>query len=601
MSVILGISAYYHDSAAAILVDGELVAAAQEERFTRIKHDNSFPTNAITYVMQEARVEGADITYVAFYEKPFLKFERLLETYYAFAPRGLQSFLKSIPQWIKDKLYTKKKLENSLLMHAISAPLFFPEHHLSHASSAFFPSPYEEAAILTLDGVGEWSTMSLCYGNHNNIEVIQELHFPHSLGLLYSSFTYYCGFEVNEGEYKLMGLAPYSNKSIEAEKYIRLIKENLIDIHSDGSFVLNMRYFDYATNLKMVRVSLWQKLFGFPPRKPESEIKQSYIELAYAIQSVLEEVVLKLQETAKRITNSNNLVLAGGVALNCTCNGKLKETGLFKNIWIQPAAGDAGGAIGAAMAVLYIYEKNTRIPIRPDSMSGMYLGPSYTEKEINRLFRTRDAVAVKYEFSELTNIVASLLNEGAVVGWFQGRMEFGPRALGNRSILADPRCEFMQKKMNLKIKFRESFRPFAPAVLEEDASLFFKIKGVLPYMLMNVSLKENQRIPLAKTSNSHSWQDMLYIKRSKLQAVTHVDYSARIQTVSPKTNLPFYNLLLAFKKLSGVGVLVNTSFNVRGEPIVCTPFDAYDCFLSTDIDYLVIENFLFSKIDQPVS
>lgn len=595
MEIILGISAYYHDSAAALLIDGRLVAAAQEERFTRRKHDESFPVNAINYVMNEAGITGADITYVAFYEKPFIKFERLLETYHAFAPRGLQSFLKAIPVWIKEKLYTKKQLITALLSHSINAPLLFPEHHLSHAASAFFPSPFEEAAILTVDGVGEWNTTTIGKGTGNEIQIIQELNFPHSLGLLYSAFTYYCGFRVNSGEYKLMGLAPYGLKSEQTSHYIRLITEHLVDIREDGSFLLNMKYFDYATGLKMVNTKAWIKLFEIPPRQPESELTPEYINLAYAIQSITEEIMLLLAATAKNLSGSDNLVLAGGVALNCVSNGKIRESGLFKNIWIQPAAGDAGGAVGAAMATWYIHEKKERKVVTPDAMSGAYLGPEFTDKDIENMIRKTGAIANKLSDETLMDEIAILLNKGAIIGWFQGRMEFGPRALGNRSILADPRNESMQRKLNLEIKYRESFRPFAPAVLEEDVSIFFQTGSPSPYMLMTVQLNNNQKQSLPDSYQMLHWQDKLYTKRSLLQAITHVDFSARVQTVSSKTNPRFHNLLSSFKKLTGCSVLVNTSFNVRSEPIVCTPMDAYKCFTSTGMDYLVIGNYLFSQ------
>lgn len=595
MEVILGISAYYHDSAAALLIDGCLVAAAQEERFTRRKHDESFPTHSIRYIMDEAGITGADITYVAFYEKPFIKFERLLETYHAFAPRGLQSFLKAIPLWIKEKLYTKKRLTDALLSHGINAPLLFPEHHLSHAASAFFPSPYEHAAILTVDGVGEWSTITIGKGTGNGIEVMRELHFPHSLGLLYSAFTYYCGFRVNSGEYKLMGLAPYGIKSEQTIYFIQRIKEVLVDIREDGSFLLNMKYFDFATGLKMVNTKAWTKLFGIPPRQPESELSVQYINLAYAIQQVTEEIMLKLAGTAQHLTGSDHLVMAGGVALNCVSNGKIVESGIFKDVWIQPAGGDAGGAVGAAMAVWYIYQGKKRDIVMPDAMSGTYLGPGYTDKEIENLIRKTGAVVQKIPDEILMDKVASLLSDGAIIGWFQGRMEFGPRALGNRSILADPRNESMQKKLNLEIKYRESFRPFAPAVLDEDASLYFRINGSSSYMLKTYQLIDGQTYPLPDNYPTLHWQEKLYTKRSRLQAVTHVDFSARVQTVSSETNPRFHQLLCFFKKLTGCSVLVNTSFNVRGEPIVCSPTDAYKCFLTTGMDYLVIGNYLFTK------
>ncbi|MBC8617180.1 carbamoyltransferase [Parabacteroides faecis] len=599
MKAIIGISAYYHDSAAVLLIDGRIVAAAQEERFTRKKHDSSFPKYAITYVLQEASLNGEDISYVAFYEKPFIKFERLLETYHAFAPKGLHSFIKAIPVWIKKKLYMKRILKKELETFGIHSKILFPEHHLSHAASAFYPSPYEEAAVLTVDGVGEWATTTISRGYKENISLLRELQFPHSLGLLYSAFTYYCGFRVNSGEYKLMGLAPYGMKSEKTLRYISLIKDFLIDIREDGSFLLNMDYFDYATGLKMTNNRKWEKLFGLPPRKPESILTQEYMDLAYAIQQVTEEVLLKLVATAKQVSGCKNLVMSGGVALNCVANGKIQRSGLFENCYIQPAAGDAGGAIGAALAVWHIYLQEKRACEKPDGMSGAYLGPSFSDKDVRNMIRKTGAVARRFDDGTLYDKVAVLLNEGFIIGWFQGRMEFGPRALGNRSILADPRNKEMQRKLNLKIKYRESFRPFAPTVLEEDAAQYFELNVPSPYMLLVAEIKPEYRFPVPDDYNNFSYQEKLYYHRSSLQAITHVDFTGRVQTVTELSNSSYYALLKAFKKLTGCSVLVNTSFNVRGEPIVCTPEDAYACFMGTEMDYLVLGNWFFSKEDQP--
>lgn len=597
MTAILGISAFYHNSAAALLIDGEVVAAAQEERFTRLKNDSSFPAHAIAYVLAEAGIEGREVSYVAFYEKPFIKFERLLDTYHTFAPRGFRSFLKAIPVWIKEKLYIKRNLQQQLATYGVQAPVLFPEHHLSHAASAFYPSPFEEAAILTVDGVGEWTTTAIGQGNGQDIRFLKSLRFPHSLGLLYSAFTYYCGFKVNSDEYKLMGLAPYGNAA-EAQPYIDLIKSNLIDIKADGSFTLNMRYFEYATGLRMTRNRLWEKLFGVPPRQPESEIRSEYIQMAYAIQQVTEEVILSLARTARALTGCDKLVLAGGVALNCVANGKLRDSHIFDELWIQPAADDAGGALGAAYAVWHIYMKKKRsVCAAADSMKGGYLGPAFTDKDIRALIRRTQAQAEQLPRTELSSRVAKLISEGAIVGWFQGRMEFGPRALGNRSILADPRNEDMQRKLNMEIKYRESFRPFAPSVLAEDADDYFCLQGASsPYMLQ-VAQVQPRWLSREWPQDYTAWPYMrkLYHHRSQLQAITHVDCSARVQTVTATSNPAYYDLLIHFKALTGCGVLVNTSFNVRGEPIVCTPSDAYRCFMHTGMDYLVIEDWLFSK------
>ncbi|MEP7127327.1 MAG: carbamoyltransferase [Chitinophagales bacterium] len=603
---ILGISAFYHDSAAAIIKDGEIIAAAQEERFTRKKHDPSFPSNAIKYCMEEAGIGPADLSTIAFYDKPLLKFERLLETYYAWAPKGLQSFLMSMPVWLKEKLFLKKlmrdELEKAIGLNRASIKFLFPEHHLSHAASAFYPSRFNDAAILTIDGVGEWATSSLCYGEGNKIKVIAELKFPHSVGLLYSAFTYYTGFKVNSGEYKLMGLAPYGNPhAARTKKYHDIICNELLDIKSDGSIWLNQDYFDYAVGLKMTNNSHWEKLFGIPVRKSESELTQEYCDMALAIQQVTEEVVLKMAHHAKEVTGSNNLCMAGGVALNCVANGKIIREKIFDHVYIQPAAGDAGGALGAALAAHHIYFDIPReINYSYDAMKGSYLGPTFENHEVISLSKKHKATYKYFEQStELYDHVASLLADGKVVGWFQGRMEWGPRALGNRSILGDARNEDMQKKLNLKIKYRESFRPFAPAVLAEDCAAYFEMKDDSPYMLLVDFINEARRNKLPDQYDDLPLKDKLYFQRSDLPAVTHLDFSARIQTVHKETNPQFWGLINAFKKITGYGVVVNTSFNVRGEPIVCTPEDAYRCLMRTEMDYLVINNFVFDKLEQP--
>jgi carbamoyltransferase len=600
---ILGISAYYHDSAAAVLVDGEIIAAAHEERFTRKKHDPSFPMHAVRYVLEEAGIAYKDLSAISFYDKPLIKFERLLETYHAFAPKGLVSFWSAIPVWIKEKVFMKKMLRDSLAdLGPGDVPIFFPEHHLSHAASAFYPSPFEEAAIVTIDGVGEWATTTIGYGRGKEITIFQELRFPHSLGLLYSAFTYYTGFKVNSGEYKLMGLAPYGNAdSPQTLDFKAKILSELVDVRDDGSILLNMDYFDYATGLKMVNESKWRQLFGVPPQKPESEISQVYMNMALAIQQVTEEIVLALCRSAKEKTKSKYLVLAGGVALNSVANGKLLKAGLFDDIWIQPAAGDAGGAVGAAFAVWHILKGNERmVTTRPDMMQGAFLGPEFSDKEIQRAIAKYEAVPHHYgNFDELAQQVAMKLSEGYVVGWFQGRMEFGPRALGNRSILGDARNPEMQKKMNLKIKYREGFRPFAPSVLEEDIQDYFDLDRPSPYMLLVVPLREDKRIPVPSGYNEWSLYDRLYFLRSDLPAITHIDYSARIQSVNRQVNPRYWQLIQEFKKLTGYSVIVNTSFNVRGEPIVCTPEDAYRCFMRTEMDYLVLGDSMLDKKDQP--
>ena len=602
-NAILGISAFYHDSAAAVLVDGKIVAAAQEERFTRKKHDSSFPINACRYVLQEAGIDYKDLSAVAFYEKPFLKFERLLETYHAFAPSGFVSFLSAMLVWVKEKVFMKRMLTEELAaLGDGSPPMYFPEHHLSHAASAFYPSPFPDAAIVTVDGVGEWATTTIGRGQGKEIEILEELQFPHSVGLLYSAFTFYTGFAVNSGEYKLMGLAPYGNPdSQRTADFKRKIETELVDIRKDGSIVLNMDYFEYATGLKMANEEKWEQLFGVPRRKPESEISQVYMDMALAIQQVTEEIVLLLVRTAKQLTGSKYLVLAGGVALNCVANGKILRAGIFEDLWIQPAAGDAGGAVGAAYAIWHILDGNERqVNGGRDATGGSYLGPEFSDNEIHRMLQKYDAKARLYEdFQGLASDVASKLTDGNVVGWFQGRMEFGPRALGNRSILGDARNPEMQKKLNLKIKYREGFRPFAPSVLEEDIDEYFDLDRPSPYMLLVAPIREDKKNPLPEGYNDMPLYERLYILRSDIPAVTHIDYSARIQSVSRETNPRYWELIHKFKELTGYGVIVNTSFNVRGEPIVCTPDDAYRCFMRTEMDFLVLGDYLLDKKDQP--
>jgi carbamoyltransferase len=599
---ILGISAFYHDSAAALIMDGRIVAAAHEERFTRRKQDASFPRNAVAYVLEEAGLDLKDISAVAFYDKPYLKFERLLETYHSFAPQGLQSFLSAIPVWIKEKLFMRQMLQEEFEKLGCKNPkLLFPEHHLSHAASAFYPSPFSEAAILTLDGVGEWATCTIGVGRGNSIEILRELDFPHSLGLLYSAFTYYCGFKVNSGEYKLMGLAPYGMPgSQQVEKWKELILAELVDLRDDGSFLLNMEYFNYATGLTMCVDSAWQKLFGLPRRKSETELDQNYMDLALAIQEVTEEIVLRLAKTAKELTNCEYLVMAGGVALNCVANGKLLRSGLFKDIWIQPASGDAGGALGAAFAGWHISLNKPRERVGQDLMNGALLGPEYGAETISRIARRYKAPHKVYDnFDGLCLEVTKLLTDGQVVGWFQGRMEFGPRALGNRSILGDARHPEMQKKLNLKIKYREGFRPFAPSVIEECIPEFFDLDRPTPYMLLVAQVRKERLNPLPDGYNSLPLYDRLYHLRSDVPAITHIDYSARIQSVNKDINPRYWQLIDTFRQHTGYGVIVNTSFNVRGEPIVCTPEDAYRCFMGTEMDYLVMGDFLFKKEEQP--
>lgn len=602
---ILGISAFYHDSAAAIIQDGKIIAAAQEERFTRIKHDESFPINAVQFCLKYAGVGINEVDAIAFYDKPLLKFERLLETYYGFAPKGVISFIKSMPVWLKEKMFLKRVMHEELEKidgyDKSKVKFLFPEHHLSHAASAFYSSPYQEAAILTIDGVGEWATASIGVGKGNSIEILKELRFPHSVGLLYSAFTYFLGFKVNSGEYKLMGLAPYGNPdSPKVADYIEIIKGKLIDIKADGSIWLNQEYFNYATGLRMVHDEKWEKLFGFKKKEEEDELQQHHSDLGFAIQQVTEEIVYLMAAEAKRQTNCEYLTMAGGVALNCVSNGKLLRSGLFKDIFIQPAAGDAGGALGAAQAAYYIHHNQERKPCTAqDEMYGSYLGPEFSDLDVEQDLRKYKAVSKKFEnFDELSSTVADLINGGNVVGWFQGRMEFGPRALGNRSILGDARNAEMQKKLNLKIKYREGFRPFAPSVKAEEAKNYFELDTASPYMLIVAPVKESRRNKMPDGYNAFPLMERLYVLRSDLPAVTHVDFSARVQTIHKETNPRYWKLLDTFQQKTGYGVMVNTSFNVRGEPPVCSPEDAYKCFMRTEMDYLVVGNYLLAKTEQ---
>ena len=592
---ILGISAYYHDSAAALLVDGKPVAAAQEERFTRRKHDQRFPANAVRYCLDEGGFDLDDVDAIAFFEKPLVKFERLLETYLANAPHGFRSFKTAMPVWLKDKLFQKQSLETSLKPFSrsgrgISAKLLFAEHHQSHAASAFYPSPFEEAVVLTMDGVGEWATTSVAIGRGSALKTIKEIHWPHSLGLLYSAFTYYCGFRVNSGEYKLMGLAPYGEP-----RYANLILEHLIDVKPDGSFWLDQRYFDYATGLTMTS-ERFHRLFGAPPRAPEGPLEQRHMDLAASVQKVTEEVMLRMTRDLARSTGIENLCLAGGVALNCVANGKVLRDGAFKGVFVQPAAGDAGGALGAAYAAHAIHAKAPRYESdTPDGLSGSYLGPSYAQDEIEQRLAASGARFEVVDDDALYERTVGRLDAGDAVGWFQGRMEFGPRALGNRSILGDPRKPDMQRNLNLKIKFRESFRPFAPSVLAEDVADYFEMGEASPYMLMVADVKRNRRCHTSAADTALFGIDRLNVVRSDIPAVTHVDYSARIQTVHRETNPRYHALLSRFKARTGCSVLVNTSFNVRGEPIVATPEDAFRCFMGTAMETLAIGNCLLTK------
>ncbi len=598
---LLGISAYYHDSAAALVVDGKIVAAAQEERFSRIKHDDHFPAQAISFVLDEAGIPFEKLSAIVFYEKPILKFERLLETYHAFVPQGFRSFVTAIPIWIKDKLFMKRMLREELQKFGkLPCPIWFTEHHLSHAASAFYPSPFEEAAILTIDGVGEWATSTIGVGKGNKIKILKELHFPHSVGLLYSALTYYSGFLVNSGEYKLMGLAPYGiENSDQTKEFTEKILNHLVDIKEDGSILLNMDYFNFATGLTMTNNRKWEQLFGIPPRLPEDEITQDYMNLAMAIQHVTEDIVLRMAKHTREITGCTNLVMAGGVALNCVVNGKILKNKLFDDIWVQPASGDSGGALGAALTGWHIGFDHPRTPVLPDGMSGSLLGPEFTDKDVQKIVNQYGAKATFIQdFEDLANETASLLANGKIVGWFQGRMEYGPRALGNRSILGDARNPEMQRKLNLSIKYREGFRPFAPAVLAEKSSAYFDLDKSSPYMLFVAPVKPS-RCNESPDFSAGTMLERLYYQRSDIPAVTHIDYSARIQTVHENINPRFYKVLKAFSNQTGCDVLVNTSFNVRGEPIVCTPDDAYRCFMSTEMDCLVLGNFLLKKEDQP--
>ena len=600
MTAILGISAFYHDSAAAIVLDGKIVAAAQEERFTRIKHDSSFPNNAVEFVLKFSNLKLSDVDHIVFYEKPFLKFERLLETYVAFAPRGFAQFVKAMPIWLRDKLFQKKMLLNLLKEHDDNFKdenkMLFSEHHLSHAASAFYPSPFNEAVVLTADGVGEWATTTVAVGKGNKLNMKKEIHFPHSLGLLYSAFTYYTGFKVNSGEYKLMGLAPYGEP-----KYYNQIKDNLIDIKNDGSFRLNQDFFNYATGLTMTN-DKFHNLFGKRPRNSkEDKITQFHMDIAASIQKVTEDIMLSLAISLRQEFNIPNLCLAGGVALNCVANGKILKEKIFDNIWIQPAAGDAGGSLGAALAFWHIEQNKERKISNTDDMQGSYLGPQYSQQEVEKKLNDLGAKFEILNEENLINRVTEDLSKGNVIGWFQGRMEFGPRALGARSIIGDPRSPSMQKNLNLKIKYRESFRPFAPSVMREDLSDWFEMDCDSPYMLFVSDVARNKRRTMTKDEKALFGINKLNVKRSEIPAVTHVDYSARIQTVHKETNSKYYKLLSEFKKKTGCPVLVNTSFNVRGEPIVNTPKDAFNCFMGTELDILAIGNCYLNKESQDKS
>ncbi len=597
MTFILGISAFYHDSAATIIKDGKIIAAVQEERFTRIKHDSSFPTNSIKFVLKYCNIKLSNIDHIIFFEKPFLKFERLLETYVAFAPKGFWQFTKSMPLWLKNKLFQKKqilddlkKINNSFIDEK---KLYFSEHHLSHAASAFYPSPFNEAIILTADGVGEWATTTVAIGRGNELEIVKELHFPHSLGLLYSAFTYYTGFKVNSGEYKLMGLAPYGEP-----KYSKIIKDYLIDIKEDGTFKLDQTYFDYATGFKMTSKK-FNLLFGNKERDSNNEkINQFHMDIAASIQEITEEIMIKLTSSLSEEYKLKNLCMAGGVALNCVANGKILKKNIFDNIWIQPASGDAGGSLGACLAFWYKHLKKNRVINKNDSMQGSLLGPEYKQNDIEEKLTDLGAKFETFNLDELINKTVSSIINGDAVGWFQGRMEFGPRALGARSILGDPRSEKMQKNLNLKVKYRESFRPFAPSILEDDLENWFDIKIESPYMLMVGNVSKNKSFNMSEEEKKLFGIEKLNIKRSEIPAVTHVDYSARIQTVNFERNKLYYNLILEFKKKTGCPILINTSFNIRGEPIVCTPAEAFKCFMGTEMDTLVIGNCFLKKDNQ---
>lgn len=603
---ILGISAYYHDSAACIIYNDEIVAAAQEERFTRIKQDESFPVNAVRYCLDEAGISINDLEAVVYYEKPFLKFERLIESFYHFAPQGVVPFIKSIPVWVKEKLFIKSEIIKSLKkiekFNEKKINIRFSEHHLSHAASSFYTSGYDSAAILTIDGMGEWASASISRADKNGIFIIKELHYPNSLGLLYTAFTYFLGFKVNSGEYKLMGLAPYGNhKSHQVEKYIKIIKTHLVDICKDGSIKLDMKYFGFATSLKMTKTAKWEKLFGIKRRDPSDKITQKHSDLALAIQKVTEEIVIKMAIETKAITKKSNLCLAGGVSLNCVANGVLLREKIFDNIYIQPASGDAGGAIGAALAYAHLSKNIPYIPSENDKMKGTYLGPSFSNNDILKTARKYNSVFHNYKNkNELFDFAVEKIAKNNIVGWFRGRMEFGPRALGNRSILADARNPETQKKLNIKIKYREGFRPFAPSVLEEDISNYFDLNINSPYMLFVADVKDNIRHKLPNNYESLDMMDKLYTLRSDVPAITHCDFSARIQSVSKNTNSDFHKLISKFKEKTGTGLIVNTSFNVRGEPIVCTPDEAFRCFMRTEMDVLIMEDYVFIKDEQTI-
>ena len=596
MNTILGISAFYHDSAACLIKNGEIIAAAQEERFTRKKHDPSYPYNAINFVLDFAGIKLNEVNQIVFFEKPFLKFERLLETYLAFAPKGFTSFSKAMPLWIKEKLFQKNFLFNKLKEHdenyKSDENIYFSDHHLSHASSAFFPSPFEEAIVLTADGVGEWATTTVAIGKKNSLKIIKEIHFPHSLGLLYSAFTYYCGFKVNSGEYKLMGLAPYGNPIFENKIY------QLIDVKEDGSFRLNQNYFNYATGLTMTN-NKFHKLFGQKPRNPtEDDLTQFHMDIAASIQKVTENILIKLLKSIVNEYKIKNLCLAGGVALNCVANGKILKEKIFDNVWIQPAAGDAGGSLGAALALWHIEQGNSRVVKLDDGMKGSYLGKEYSQQEIETELKNAGAKFETFEYDDLIDKTSEYLMKEKAIGWFQGRMEFGPRALGGRSILGDPRSDSMQKNLNLKVKYRESFRPFAPSILKEDLSSWFDLDVESPYMLLVSDIKSEKKIQMTNDQKKLFGIDKLNIKRSEVPAVTHVDYSARIQTVTKNKNNRYYDLISKFKEKTGCPILINTSFNVRGEPIVNSPTDAFNCFMGTELDYLVIGDCILKKSDQ---
>jgi carbamoyltransferase len=605
---ILGISAFYHDSAAALICNNEIVAAMQEERFTRVKHDASFPANSVEYCLQYAGLTLNELDAIVFYDKPFLKFERLLETYYSNAPKGFISFIKAMPVWVKEKIFLRKLINGELKkinedFIPAKANLLFTEHHLSHAASAFYASPFKESAILTIDGVGEWATASICIGKENAITVIKELHFPDSVGLLYTSFTYFLGFKVNSGEYKLMGLAPYGNiNNIQTKGFIELIERELVEIYDNGSIKMNQKYFNYSTGLTMIHTILWEKLFGIPLKKPDEAITQTHCNLALAIQTVTEKIVLLMAKHTKEITGLDNLCLAGGVALNCVANGKIQDNAIFKDIFIQPAAGDAGGALGAALAANYIYFKNERTTIfsGTDMMKGASLGPEYSELDIMQTVRKYNACFKQYgDENERNSIIVNYLQQGKVIGLFSGRMEFGPRALGNRSIIASALIPEMQKTINLKIKFREGFRPFAAIVNEEDVNTYFDYSGISPYMLLVHKVNKDYCNALPERYEDLSMEEKLNVKKSLFPAITHVDLSCRIQTVSKRDNQSLWELLNCFKSASGYGMLINTSFNIRGEPIVCTPGEAYAGFMRTGMDVLVMNDFIFAKEEQP--